>query len=256
MRNSRRHILLVEDNRDIRAAFVTLFEGIYDYALHAVDGTQGALGVTSRQNIDVAVVDLASGPEVSARLAMIRMWRRDGLAFPVIATSPQEYDGLLVETLDAGGDDFLRKPYLFSELRARIQRQLARRLNSTPKIARIDGVALPDEPFVFGEAVISPDMRITFPSGRIFRLTAKQMGILREFNRHAGALLLKEKLIYAVWGADANTNSSSVHQYLHILRKLYHAGGIDLNTFVTVENKAGWRIAEEVTEPSLSGLKT
>jgi DNA-binding response OmpR family regulator len=243
MPKSRRHILFVEEHRDIRTAFVGLFENIYDYALHVATEARDAMGITGRQSVDVAVVDLAHGMEQGARLAMIRAWRRDGLGFPVIATSPHDDDGLILEAFDAGGDDFLRKPYLFSELRARIQRQLARYLNPMSKITRIDGMALPEESFVFAGATVSPDLRITFPDGRVSKLSPKHVGMLREFSLHAGTLLSKEKLLHAVWGADANTNSTSVHQYLHVLRKLYRASNVDLNAFVSPESKVGWHIA-------------
>jgi DNA-binding response OmpR family regulator len=244
MSRSRRHILLVEEHRDIRAAFAGLFEGIYGYALHIATETREAVGITGRQSVDVAVVDLPTGTEQSARLAMIRTWRRDGLVFPVIATTSSDHDGLLAKTFEAGGDDFLRKPYLFGELRARIQRQLARQLNQVPKVTRLDGVILPDDSFEFAGATITPDLRITFPDGQVSKLGAKHVGMLREFNLHAGSLLFREKLIYAVWGADANMNSTSVHQYLYVLRKLYRERGVDLNAFVTPESKVGWRIAK------------
>lgn len=254
MPKSRRHILLVEEHCDIRTAFVALFECVYGYALHVATGARDALGITGRQDVDVAVVDLAHGEELNARLAMIRAWRRDGFGFPVIVTSPQDYDDLIVETFEAGGDDFLRKPYLFSELRARIQRHLTRHLHSPAKITRIDGVVLPEESFVFAGATITPDMRIMFPDGSVSRLGAKHVGILREFSVHAGSLLLKEKLIHAVWGADANTNSTSVHQYLHMLRKLYREGSVNLNAFVAPESKVGWRIAKNISQHSSTAI--
>ena len=249
MSKSRRHILLVEEHRDVRTAFAALFERIYDYALHAAEGTRDALGITGRQNVDIAVVDLGYGVELNSRLAMIRAWRHDGFVFPVIVTCLHDQDDLLVKAFEAGADDFIRKPYPFSELHARINRQIARRLNSSPRIARIKGVVLPEENFSFAGAVITPDLRIAFPTGREFTITAKQVGILHDLSRHAGALLLKEKLIFAVWGVDANTNSGSVHQYLHVLRKLYREGGIDLNDFITPERNVGWRVSTESIEP-------
>ena len=254
MPKSRRHILLVETHRDIRIAFGGLFECVYDYSLHVATEARGALGITGRQEVDIAVVDLAHGEELNARIAMIRAWRRDGLSFPVIVTSPQDYDAQVCQAFEAGSDDSLRKPYLFSELRIRIQRQLGRHLIRTPRITRIDGMVLPEEPFVFAGALITPDMKITFPGGKSSKLGAKHVGILKEFNLHAGGLLLREKLIHAVWGADANTNSTSVHQYLYVLRKLYREGTIDLNAFVVAESKVGWRIAREAEHHSSTAI--
>ncbi len=251
MPSSRRHILLVEEHRDICTAYVALFQELCDYALHAVGRAQDALGLTGRRRIDLAIVDLTQAGEVQARLEMIRSWRAEGMTFPVIATCAQDYDGLSIQTFEAGADDFLRKPYSFGEMHARIQRHIERRSNAPPSSTRVDGVILPTEPFTFAGAIISPDMQVTFPNGRSFRLSAKQVGILRELYLHSGTLILKDKLIYAAWGADANTNSASVHQYLHVLRKLFREGGVDLNLYVTPESKVGWRIAARATAPAL-----
>jgi len=247
---------LLEEHRDIRGAFVALFESIYGFSLHVASDSREAIGITNRQRVDVAVVDLASGTEMSARFEMIRAWRRDGLQLPVIVTSEHHHDALVVETFESGGDDFVRKPYLFSELRARIHRQLAKHLNPFPRVAKVDGVALPTEPFVFAGAAITPDMNITFPNGNVSRLGVKHVGILREFSRNTGSLLLKEKLVHAVWGPDANTNSTSVNQYLHVLRKLFRDGSVDLNAFVTPASKAGWRIANCCTTASFVTIKS
>ena len=246
MRQSRRHILLLEDHRDLRAAFVVLFEKLYDHALHLCSNPSEALGLTARQNVDLALVDLASGSEVRTRLEMIRSWRLDRQAFPVIAMSAYDYEGLAVEALQAGADDFMRKPFVFSELNARVQRLISRRGSHAPSTPRIDGIALPTEPFTFAQATVYPDMRLVFSNGSSVKLSAKHLGMLREFAAHAGKLVLREELTHKVWGADANTNSTSVHQYLYLLRKLYLSGGIDLNAFITPQ-KAGWRIASEAT---------
>ena len=123
------------------------------------------------------------------------------------------------------------------------------RFRVAAKVARVDGVSLPERPFVFAGATISPDLQISFPNGHVARLKPKELGILREFSTHAGGLLLKEKLVYAAWGVDANVNSTSVHQYLHLLRRLYRDGGIDLNAFITPESKVGWRITSDSVSP-------
>lgn len=209
---SRRHVLLVEEHRDIRTAFVSLFETLGGYTVHLAEQTREALGIIGRRTVDLAVVDLSEPAEFAERLSMIQSWRTDGRTFPVIVTSAQDYLGLSNEALEAGADDFLRKPYLFGDMRARIKRQLERRLDTPPTNARVDGIALPHRPFDFAGATITPDLLIRFPNGFTSTLTAKQLGILCELRAHTGTLLLKENLVYAVWGADANVNSASVHQ--------------------------------------------
>jgi DNA-binding response OmpR family regulator len=250
MANSRKHILLVEENRDVRLAFTCLFEEAHGFELHPCSATKEAIALTGRQNVDIAIVDVAHGQETSARLELIKSWRSRGYGFPVIATSAHDYDGLSVECLNAGSDDFLRKPFMFSELDARVRRQLTRATSAPAKETRVDGVVLSKERFFFADATIRPDLTIQFPSGWVSELSAKQFGILKEFASNAGKLVLKEHLVYAVWGADANSNSMSVNQYISVLRNIYREGGIDLNKYIIPASKAGWRIAAEAGQQS------
>ncbi len=242
MRKSRRHILLVEENRDIHLAFTALFAAVHDYSVHAVTSIKEALGLTGRQDVDAAVVDLAYGAEISARLKMIRTWRERGDGFPVITTSANDYDGLSVEALAAGADDFLRKPFHFAELAARIDRQIRRGPDSAARQPKLDGFKLPLAVFTFAGALIHPDLRITFPDGRAEQLTPKQVGILHEFARHSGTVAFRNELIHTLWGADANTNSKSLDQYVYLLRKMFRESGIDLSDYITPALRVGWRI--------------
>jgi DNA-binding response OmpR family regulator len=243
MRKSRRHILLLEDSRDIHFAFAALFERVYGYVLHTVSSIKDACGLAGRLNVDVAVVDLAYGGEISARLNMIREWRTRSNGFPVIAMSAHDYEGLGIEAFAAGADDYVRKPFRFAEMVARIERQISRGRNESARLPKLDGIRLPPAAFEFAGAVIHPDLRATFLDGTAVQLSAKQVGILQEFARHAGALVLRNDLIHAVWGADANTNSKSVDQYLYVLRRLYRAAGIELAQHITPVLRVGWRVA-------------
>ena len=245
MSKSRRHILLLDDNRDVQLAFVALFERIYGYALHPVSSIKEAGGLLGRQHADVAVVDLAYGPELSARLNMIRGWRIHGEGFPVISTSAHDYEGLSIEAFTAGADDYVRKPFRFAEMVARIERQLSRTRNESLRLPKLDGMRLPPAAFEIAGAVVHPDLRATFPDGTAVQLSAKQVGILQEFARHAGSLVLRNDLIHAVWGADANTNSKSLDQYLYVLRRLFRAADIDLSQHVTPVLRVGWRVSAE-----------
>ena len=244
---SYKHVLLVEDHRGLSSALTDWFANQQSLVIHTLTTAREALGFISRKHVDVAVIDLTATPEVRPRLAAIRTWRDAGLHFPILATSANDYDGLVEQSFDAGADDFLRKPYPFGDLRARIDRVLTKNRYSLRSAIRVDGIPLLETTFSFAGATITPDFRILFPNGKSTKLGAKHLGILREFSNHRGKLLPKEKLVYAVWGADANLNSTSVHQYLHVLRKIYRTGEIELEHFVHPESKIGWRITEEET---------
>ena len=256
MRKSRRHILLVEDNRDVHQAFSALFAEVHDCSVHTVSRVRDALGLTGRRNVDAAVVDLAYGAETSARLNLIRKWRERGESFPVIATSANDYEGLSVEALEAGADDFIRKPFHFRELAARIGRQLRRGPAPSSREPKLNGFKLPHAAFTFAGALVHPDLRITLPDGRAEQLTPKQVGILHEFARHSGGVVVRNALVHAIWGADANTNSKSLDQYVYLLRKMFRESGVDLSDFITPAARVGWHVEANATYAMEGAVKT
>src|SRR3954468_18958564 len=156
MRASRRHILLLEDSKDVRSAFMALFEQSYE--VHVADSVAHATGLVTRRAMDCAVIDIAHGAEARCRLKMLTTWRDAGVDVPIVMTSA--IDGWTVEALTLGADDFLRKPFNFAELDARVRKQLARGLTARSVAHRVDGVSLPQRSFEFGGAIVHPDLRI------------------------------------------------------------------------------------------------
>ncbi|MEO6750845.1 MAG: response regulator [Chthoniobacteraceae bacterium] len=170
MAKSRRYLLLLEDNAEIRRAFVALFEVSFNFAVHLAISVREAIGIGERQDMDAAVVDLRSAPRAAERLAIVRSWRAQLREFPVIIPTQQHQDSLESESFAAGADDFIRKPYLFSDLHTRLSRRLAHSPGTHVGIARVDGVLLPAEPFVVAGAIVSSDLSVTFPDRRLVTL--------------------------------------------------------------------------------------
>src|SRR5829696_1489290 len=63
MRASRRHILLLEDSKDVRSAFIALFEQSYE--VHVAGSINQATGLVTRRAVDCAVIDVAQGAEAA-----------------------------------------------------------------------------------------------------------------------------------------------------------------------------------------------
>ena len=99
MPTSRRHILLLEDSKDVRSAFIALFE--QNYEVHVVASTDQASGLVTRRTVDCAVIDVAQGAEARARLKMLTGWRAAGIDVPVVMTSA--VDGLIHVDLESAG---------------------------------------------------------------------------------------------------------------------------------------------------------
>ncbi len=237
MRPQNNRLLLLVENRDL-AEILKLALRDYHLELHA--GRATAEDAFRRRSFDIAIIDLsAAGP--AASLEMIRDWRAAGGEFPIIALSDIPQPSLLVESLEAGADDFLRKPFHHGELLARIRKRLARRGNPVP-VRKAGGVLVVRLPFDFGGATLTPDLLVRFPDGVEERIGPKHHGILSMFADRAGGLVLKEELVASVWGSDSNDSGHSVNQYVSTLRRLFVRHGVDFNRLVTSEPKAGWRI--------------
>ena len=203
-----------------------------------------------RRSFDLAIVDLALGGRPIG-LDSIREWRAAQAGFPIIAIADIPQPSLAVESLDAGADDFLRKPFHHEELVVRIRKLLAPGGKCPTFVRKAGGVLLGREPFTFGEARVTPDLMIHFPDGKAERIGPKQHGILHVFAHRTGELVLKEELVRAVWGSDGNDAGHSVNEYVSKLRALFNRHGLDLNRWVVSEPKAGWRIDARASHRSL-----
>jgi DNA-binding response OmpR family regulator len=243
----RSRILLVIESPD-HGGILQL--ALRDYELEWHPRAATARDAFLRRTFDLAIVDLAFGGR-PAGLDLIREWRAAGAGIPIIAITDIPRPSLAIESLDAGADDFLRKPFHHEELVLRIGKLLARG-EAVSAVRKAGGVLLGREEFAFGGTTVTPDLMIRFPDGTGERLRPKQHGILRVFAERAGGLVLKEELVKAVWGSDGNDAGHSVNEYVSKLRGLFARHGVDLNDWVVSEPKAGWRIDARAAGGTLS----
>ena len=235
-RNAR--LLLLVESPDL-GGILKLALGDYELEWHTTPGPAG--DALRRRSIDLAIVDLAFGGQPLG-LDSIRQWRAEGTECPVVAMSDLPRHSLAVEALDAGADDYLRMPFHHEELVLRIRKLLARSVKKE-LVRRAGGVILGRKNFGFGPVTVTPDLVVRFPDGAEERIRPKQHGILKYFADRAGRLVLKDELVKAVWGSDANEAGHSVNEYVSTLRRLFQGHNVDFNALVASEPKAGWRIA-------------
>src|SRR5687768_10312637 len=116
-------VLVVEDDRKI-ASFVVNGLKQSGFAVdHAADGEEGLLLAQSAP-FDAAVVDVML-PKLDG-LSLVQTLRRDNIQIPVLILSAKASVDDRVKGLQAGGDDYLVKPFAFSELLARVQALIRR----------------------------------------------------------------------------------------------------------------------------------
>jgi len=193
-------VLVVEDDREI-AAF--LLKGLreYGYAVdHAEDGRNG-LFLASSEAYDVMVIDRML-PGVDG-LTIVKSVRAAGRTTPILVLSALGEVDDRVAGLRAGGDDYLTKPFAFSELSARLEALLRRATASMTT----------DTELRVGDLELDLLARAAKRAGRPIELQPREFRLLEYLMRNAGQVITRTMLLEHVWDYhfDPQTNVIDVH---------------------------------------------
>ncbi len=173
------------------------------------DGEEGE-ALARSQPYDLVVLDLRlpgrSGQQV------LRNLRARGFEKPVLVLTAQDAVDAKVETLRAGADDYVTKPFAFEELLARVE-ALARRPRSmvSPRIEVAD-------------LVVDLDAREVSRAGQRVELTPKEFLVLEYLARHAGRVLSRTLITEYAWGYHFDPGTNIVDVVINHLRKKLDAG--------------------------------
>src|SRR5213592_2796343 len=164
-------VLVVEDDKKI-ASFVV--NGLKQSGYAVDHSSEGEDGLFRAQTIayDAAVVDLML-PKLDG-LSLIQQLRAQGIRIPVLILSAKASVDDRVRGLQAGGDDYLTKPFAFSELLARVQ-ALIRRSTQTPEPTRL----------TVGDLALDLITREVQRGGEKLELQPREFALLEYLMRHA-----------------------------------------------------------------------
>lgn len=172
----------------------------------AADGEIG-LQLALHQVYDVLVVDRML-PRRDG-LALIRMLRADGRRTPALVLSALAQVDQRVEGLQAGGDDYLVKPFAFSELLARIEalcRRAAVPASEAPRVLRVADLELDLERH-----------RVT-RAGRVLHLQPRELRLLEYLMRRAGRVVTRTMLLEQVWDLHFDPQTNVIDSQISRLR--------------------------------------
>ncbi|NDY42943.1 response regulator transcription factor [Dissulfurirhabdus thermomarina] len=192
-------ILVVEDDRQTARY---LAKGLREAGCAVVTAADGPSGLErAREEVfDCLVVDVML-PGIDG-LSLVRSVRRGNPSVPILILSARGAVEDKVRGLEDGADDYLSKPFSFSELLARV-RALVRRGAGQPSAARIRT----------GDLEIDLAARRVSRAGRRLDLMPKEFDLLVALARNAGRVLTRTQILEHVWGYlyDAGTNVVDVH---------------------------------------------
>jgi two-component system OmpR family response regulator len=196
--------LIIEDDQTI-ADFVSRGLKEAGFAVdHAKDGEDG-LALALEASYDVAIVDLML-PKRDG-LSIIDELRRRGRSTPVLILSARRSVDDRVHGLQAGGDDYLTKPFAFSELLARVQ-ALVRRATRTPEATTL----------TVGDLSMDLLSRKVARAGTPIELRPREFALLEYLMRNASKVVSKTMILSHVWSYNFDPQTNIVDVLVSRLR--------------------------------------
>ncbi len=196
-------ILVVEDEPKMSGL---LRRGLVEerYAVDVARNGEDAVWAATENPYDAIVLDVMlpdfDGFEVCRQLRAAGRWA------PVLMLTARDAVPDRVTGLDVGADDYLTKPFSFSELLARLRALLRRGAAARP-------VALQA-----GDLLLDPATRLVRRGATPIELTAKEFALLEYLLRHPGEVLTRSRLIEHVWDFSYDGDSNVVDVYMRYLR--------------------------------------
>ncbi|HUJ45394.1 MAG TPA: response regulator transcription factor [Opitutaceae bacterium] len=187
-------VLVVDDDVKI-SSYVAKGLREAGYAVDAVASGSDALAVVRSTPFDVAVVDVML-PGFDG-LELIERMRTAGLRLPVLILSARRSVDDRIAGLRRGGDDYLTKPFSFSELLARVQ-ALVRRCTAQPEMTRLS----------YADVELDLLARRATRAGETLTLQPREFALLEYLMRNAGRVVSKTAVLEHVYdyGFDPQTN--------------------------------------------------
>lgn len=223
------HLLLAEDDDDLRAVMVAALSGDGHDVREAADG-ESALRQTDRDRPQVLLLDvgLGAGPD---GVEVCRQVRRAHPQLHVVMLTARDTEADVVLALEAGADDYLTKPVGLVELRSRV-RAVERRL------AR---VSAPATVLRHGDLELDTGTHVATAAGSLLRLTPSEFAVLEALLEAGGNVRSRRQLNHAVFGDDDFRDPRAIDVHVHHLREKLAAAGGDPALIATVRG-SGYRL--------------
>lgn len=204
-------ILLVEDDKRIAMDVSRALEAAGYIVTRAADGEDAwFLGDTE----DFAAVVLDLGLPSMDGLSVLRRWRENGRAMPVLVLTARGSWSEKVEGIDAGADDYLAKPFRVEELLARLRALIRRAAGQASSVISVDDLTLDERA-----------MKVT-RNGVPIELSPLEYRLLAYLMRHRGRVVPQHELAENVYG-DGDQSSNALEVLVGRLRRKLGAGWIE-----------------------------
>jgi DNA-binding response OmpR family regulator len=222
-------ILVVDDEADLREMLNRSFsrEG---HRVTSVSDGRSAIDRASTEHFDIVLLDIAlgAGPDGYEVCRTLRS-RRNMVPIIMLTALDSEADAVL--GLEAGGDDYVTKPFGLAELRSRI-RAVLRRAGTR---------AMGAEVLTVGPITLDRPQREVTVEGRAVRLTFSEFELLDALMEDPGRLLNRQELLRAIWGDSAYRDPRAIDVHIRHLREKLEPEP-DKPRYILTVRGAGYRL--------------
>lgn len=235
-----RHILLVDDDDDVRASLRRPLQG-EGYVISEAASLAAAHEQIARpgQRFDVILLDLGL-PDGDGR-GLCSSFRAEGINVPIIVLTGFGEEDDVVSALDSGANDYVLKPFRISELLARLRAQM-----------RVHDISEDAEMAVGSFRFRPSDRLLVAADGTRVRLTGKEAAVLKYLLR-AGCAVSRNELLRQVWGYNATATTHTVETHIYRLRQKLDGDGSGLR--MLLNEGGGYRLYPEGQSPDDTPLR-
>ncbi len=199
-------VLITEDDTTIRRSLAQSLRE-HNYAVDEACNASAARGLLENYEFDALIMDVRLPEGGNAGFELVASLREAGLASPVLFLTARDSLADRVAGLDAGGDDYLVKPFELDELHARLRALLRRARSSVAKVLEV------------GDFKLDWQSHLVTKAGQAVHLTAKEFGILEVLASNPGRVFSREEIADRVWGSDFEAETNVVDVYVKNLRR-------------------------------------
>jgi two-component system, OmpR family, response regulator RegX3 len=223
-------ILVVDDESDLRDMLTRSFsrEG---HQVTAVSSGREAIERASSEHFDIVLLDVALGPGPDG-YEVCRTLRARRNVVPIIMLTALDSEADAVLGLEAGGDDYVTKPFGLAELRSRIRAVLRR--TSAHRAMGSDMLSV-------GPITLDRSRREVTVEAKSVRLTFSEFELLDALMTDPGRLLNRQELLRAIWGDSAYRDPRAIDVHIRHLREKLEPEP-DKPKYILTVRGAGYRL--------------
>ena len=197
-------VLVVEDDAPL-ASFLQKGLEAEHYAVDVAPNGDDARWMASECDYDLMILDL-NLPKLDG-IEVLRALRPKKPSLPILVLTGRCRIEDRVQSLDCGADDYVMKPFSYTELSARVRALLRRRPFTSESLLKIADLEL------------NRVERTVSRAGKRIELTSKEFGLLEYLLRNAGHRITRSMIIEHVWNLSFDTGTNIVDVYINYLRR-------------------------------------